>query len=627
MQTLLLLAAAIFPQGEVLVDATVEPASVQAGATVELRVGMDIPAGWHVYHPDQDSANGITVSVEVEGAEAAGKLACDKAPRVHRETIGSKVYETLWLFGSPEFTLPIKVEGPPGVRTLGVEVGWQICNESLCLPPESTFLSVSLEVLPGEAGAVKTGGPEVVPGAGSVQSRVQEKMAQGLLTFLLAAALAGLATLATPCVFPMIPITVSFFTKRSESGMGSPLGNAAAYGLGIILTFAGLGLGASLALGAGGANLVASNPWLNLGLAAMFLILAFSLLGFYEIRAPRFLENFAARTQAGGRKKSGYGAVVLMAVAFTVTAFTCTVGFVGGLLALAAGTADWLYILSGMLVYATVFALPFFLLALFPSALQKMPQAGGWMNGIKVSMGWLEIVAAWKFLSNADLYWDWEILTRPVVVWITLIPFVLWALYLFGVYKTPGDLERARPGPIRMVLGLGVVALAFYVGTGLSGKPYAGPIEGYFPPASYGKAHEGDFVPGPAEMNWWLDYQAAFAQAVEEDKPLFVDFTGVSCINCRRMEGNIFPHPEVRPLLEQFVRAELWVDKPPFGEWNMSFQIERFNTSQQPLYVVVDPRKGDPSKGQVVAVLDVFPGYDPDPNRFAAFLRKGLDGR
>ena len=182
MQTLFLLAAAIFPQGEVLVDAAVESASVQAGATIELRVGMDIPAGWHVYHPDQDSAEGITVSVEVEGAEAAGKLACDKAPRVHRETIGSKVYETLWLFGSPEFTLPIKVEGPPGVRTLGVEVGWQICNESLCLPPESTFLSVSLEVLPGEAGAVKTEGPEVVPGAGSVQSRVQEKMAQEALS-------------------------------------------------------------------------------------------------------------------------------------------------------------------------------------------------------------------------------------------------------------------------------------------------------------------------------------------------------------------------------------------------------------------------------------------------------------
>ncbi|MFQ5748182.1 MAG: protein-disulfide reductase DsbD family protein, partial [Planctomycetota bacterium] len=516
-----------------------------------------------------------------------------------------------------ELRVPAWVAGGEGASQGTIAVRWQTCNDRVCLPPRVTNLTVPLTLLAGGTVGSRIGSPgadQPVPRSGA-----QKSLDQGFWAFLLAAIMAALVSLATPCVFPMIPITVSFFTKRAESGKGTALRNASAYGVGIVFTFVGLGMGVTALLGAGGANQVASNVWVNVFLAVLFLVFAFSLIGFFDINPPQWLQQRLSRGQAAGQGKGGYLPVMLMAVAFSVTAFTCTVGFVGALLALAAGSGEWTYALFGMSVYAIVFAAPFFLLALFPSALKKLPKAGGWMNTLKVSMGFLELIAAWKFLSNADMSLDLHVLTRPVIIVLTVVPLALLGLYLFGAFRTPHDYEKARLTPLRLLLGGGTLVLAGYIGLGLRGGPFGGVVEAYFPPPQYGQAYEakGSRILGPVGLEWFENYQEARAVAVEEKKPLFLDFTGVTCVNCRRMEGNIFPDEQVEPLFREYVRAELWVDKGEWAEFNKKLQLDWFHTQAQPFYALLDPR--------TETVLATYPGYDPDAEKFAAFLRGGLE--
>ena len=576
------------------------------GGEMDLVFQLNVAPDWHVYHPDQDPDYGIPVSVEVlgEGLEALGAVRALDEPESHLEAIGSETLEYLWLTGTPRFVQRVKISGDPESILARAVIRWQACDDSVCVDAEAYGFAldrVQLNSLLLREGEVKG------------------LLGEGFWAFLLAAAAAGFATLFTPCVFPMIPITISFFTKRAEQGKGSALGNAAAYGGGIVLTFVGLGLGAAALLGASGANDIASNPWLNLALAALFLFFAFSLLGFYEINAPRWMQNMASKTQAEGQNKVGYMPVVLMAVAFSVTAFTCTVGFVGGVLALGASSGSWIYPLAGMTVYALVFAFPFFLLAMFPTMMKGLPQAGGWMNAVKVTLGYVEMIAAWKFLSNADRSWNWEFLTRPVVITLTAIPLALSAAYLFGWYRTHHDFEKPRPGKARILTGLLFVAMTVFVVDGYRRDAYAGGVEGFFPPLAYGVHNvddEGREI-GPAKLGWYDNYPEAFEAALENDRLLFLDFTGITCVNCLRMEGNIFPQEEVRSRLAQLERAHLWVDKAPHGTFNKALQFEEFNSQQQPQYVLIDPRDN--------IVLGIFNGYKPDPALFASFLQDGID--
>lgn len=645
-------------RGEVQWSASIEPLEPKSGEQALLRLRAEVEPGWHLYHPLMSPDLGVPVQVtSVKGAMRpipATLLSTRGAVELHEENlIPGKTSFLLWLGGNVEFTLPVLVDGEPGVSNAELGVRWQTCTESLCNPSQLTTLSLPVTIRhggarlpepapvavspesPPESPAPPSPEPEPADGAGSPaaappaseRSAAELALGQGFLAFLAAAVLAALFSLATPCVFPMIPITVSFFTKRSEAGKGQPLPNALAYGAGIVLTFVGLGLGITALYGAGGINSLASNPFLNLALAALFVVFALSLLGLYDINPPRWLQARLSAATARGQARAGYGPVMLMAVAFSVTAFTCTVAFVGGLLALAANGA-WFYAFAGMTVYALVFAAPFVVLALFPSALAKLPRAGGWMEDVKVAMGFLELIFALKFFSNADFVWDLQILTRPVVIALTAIPIVMWASCLFRVFRTPHQFEHEKPGPGRVALGALALAAGAYVLNGLRGATYHGPLEGYFPPPSYGvtlpagagddPVHVGESVKlGPANLRWFESYPEAFQRAADLRKPLFLDFTGVTCINCRRMENNIFPHDQVRPLLQQYVRAELWVDKPPYGDWNKQYQIERFHSPQQPQYVILDPRTD-----RVVEMVD---GYRPDAAGFAAFLQRGLD--
>lgn len=580
------------------------PSRLERGETHDLVVEMEVAEGWHVYHPDQDPELGEPVSVELhgEGLELVGPVMTDAKPKRKRESWGD-VY--LWLSGDLEFRAPVRVVGDPATARAEVVVKYQVCNDQFCLARHAQVFSI---------GAGSDAGADAAALLGL-------DLGGGLWSFLLAAMLAGFLTLLTPCVFPMIPVTISYFTKRAETGKGTPLKNALAYAGGIVFTFAGIGVGAALLLGPTGANAIGSNPWVNFAIGVLFIVMAASLLGFYEIQPPRFLQAFASKAQAEGVAKGGYLPVVLMAIAFSITAFTCTVAFVGLVFALGLklGVA---YLVLGMFVYGLVFALPFFFLALFPNYLQSMPQAGTWMNTFKASAGFVELIAAIKFFSNTDLSWRAGILTWPVVIGLTVLLLLLWALYLFGVYRLPHDHERVRPGKRRLAVGVFVLLLAVYMAPGVWKRPYEaypGLLLAYLPPADYGfeeVAEDGGLVKAGG-MSFFEDYGQAYALALAEGKPLFVDFTGVTCVNCRRMEYEIFPHEEVLPLLQRFVRAELWVDRDPHAKWNADYEVERFGFAAQPFYVLLDPRDD--------AVLARFPGYDPDPEAFAAFLREGLE--
>lgn len=582
------------------------PERLAKGDVARLRFTLDVADGWHVYHPRQDEEWGQPTRIEIAGSGFRVKSGptTAKEPIRKKEYFGDLEAEYLWLEGEIAFEAEIEVTGDPAAEGARVFLRWQTCNDEFCLDPEWISFPVGNAAAAGAAGTAG-GGPGLGDG--------------GFFAFLLLAIGAGLLTLLTPCVFPMIPVTISYFTKRADDGKGTPLGNASAYAGGIVFTFAGIGVGAALLLGPTGANAIGANPWVNLGIGALFVWMALSLLGFYEIQAPRFLQNFASKTQSEGRQKGGYLPVMLMAIAFSITAFTCTVGFVGAIFA-AGLNLGLVYLLGGMLVYGAVFALPFFFLALFPSWLKSMPSAGGWMNVVKVSAGFVELIAAIKFFSNTDLFFDAQVLTWPVAIALTIVFLLLWAAYMFGLYRTHHDFERVKPSKGRIGVGLLALALAAFFVPGLwnrSETAYPGGwAEAYLPPFDYGaERHAADGgVIKAGGLSWQESYERAYQMAAEDGTPLFVDFTGVTCVNCRKMEYDVFPHESVTPLLAGMARAELWVDKPPFGKWNAGYQVDRFEIAAQPYYAVIDPRDD--------AVLGTFPGYDPDPSVFAAFLEK-----
>jgi thiol:disulfide interchange protein DsbD len=572
---------------------------------VELGFNFKVKNGWHIYETQQDPELGIPLQLVVQGAgvEISQELSSATEPTVHLERIGDMKLKYLFMEGEFTYTAKIKF-GDEVPSDFALALKWQTCDDSSCLPVETKVFDNS------QFGALTTAG-----GSGN-----NGGLPTDFWKFILAAIAAGLATLVTPCVFPMLPVTISYFTKRAEAGKGTPLGNATAYAGGIVFTFAGIGVGAALLLGPEGANMIGSNPWVNLSIGVLFLVLGISLLGFFEIQPPKFLANFASKKQADGVKQAGYLPVMLMAIAFSITAFTCTVGFVGAVFVLGL-KMGLVYLIGGMFVYGLTFALPFFFLALFPSRMQAMPNAGSWMNMVKICAGFIELVAALKFFSNSDLFWDWQILTWPVFLSASAIITLLWAVYMLGAYKLPYDYEKPKP-TVKRVLFAGLL-LYFVVGMfqGVADRDhkYPGAVLAFLPPADYGmnEFNEYGHKMGAAHLSWIESYEDAFKWAAEHNTPLFIDFTGVTCVNCRRMEYEIFPDDLVRPLLKQFTRGELWVDKPPHGKFNTALQIERFQQIAQPFYAIIDPRNDK--------TLITFPGYDPDPQKFSEFLQAGLD--
>jgi thiol:disulfide interchange protein DsbD len=298
-----------------------------------------------------------------------------------------------------------------------------------------------------------------------------------------------------------------------------------------------------------------------------------------------------------------------MGLTFTLTSFTCTVPFVGTVL-VATSQGDWLWPAMGMLGFSVVFAAPFFVLALVPHLLVSLPKSGGWLNSVKVTMGFLEVAAAMKFISNVDLVWRWHIFTREVVLSIWLATCVLAAIYLLGKFRLPYDSPIEHLGVMRMTAALVFLAMGFYLFTGLMGASL-GEVDAFLPPRTAGAFTLTGSSHG-AELNWHTNLASALAQAREDHKLVFVDFTGYTCTNCRWMEANIFPLPDVYSSLQKYVRLQLYTDGDGKEyEENQTYQKENFGTVALPFYAILD------AQGNKLAT---FPGMTRNAAEFVRFL-------
>jgi len=419
------------------------------------------------------------------------------------------------------------------------------------------------------------------------------------------AASTGLLSLLTPCVFPMVPVTIAYFSTPDQH-QSRGLRRALLFALGIIATFTILGLALAAIFGAAGLNRFAADPWVNLMLAALFLLFAANLFGWLEVGIPWRVTNAADRVARKAAPGSSVGALV-MGATFTLTSVTCTAPFVGTLLVLAS-QGSWAMPIAGMLVYSTAFALPFFLLAAAPGLVSHLPRAGAWMRTLRVLIGLLEVGAAIKFVSNADLVLRWGIFTRDVVL-------IGWsALALAGAAYLGRNLgQKMRQRELRP-LGLApiVVALlvAAWLASGLRGRPLP-QVEAFLPPAV-----PTALASSNGEAPIWLlnDYAGAQAAARSSGKLVFVDFTGYTCTNCRWMEANIFSRPDVSAELGQFVLSRLYTDGDgEIYERQQAFQEKTFGTVALPLFAVLD------ADGKVRAT---FSGLTRNPADFIAFLRR-----
>ncbi len=512
-----------------------------------------------------------------------------------------------------------------GTKTLGFTVSLVVCDDS-CIPGKYQYtativvegapLSPSAETLarstkfgtqPPTPTPPSRGTPtpppteKLSPAATPSTELVEKPESDGLIAFLIASAGAAFLMLLTPCVFPMIPITVSFFLKRSEQQHSNPLLTALVYSGTIIgvLTLAVLVLGQFIV------NL-ANSPWLNLGLGAVLIFFALSLFGMYEIELPTFLTNWTSARQG----QAGLAGTVFMALTFTITSFTCTGPFLGPLLASAAALkVSYTYLILGALTYSTVFAAPFFLLALFPTLLKKMPKSGGWMNVIKVVMGFLELAAAFKFLANTDLALfpgNPRLFTYDTVLCAWMGLSVLCGLYLLGVYRLPHDDPQETLSVSRMLMAGLFFGLAVYMWPALNREPPLGTVGEAivaFLPLDTRPPRAGNGGGKAGEETWTRNLQQGWDQAQKENKLLFIDFTGVTCTNCRANENSVFPQLAVRTELERFVKVQLYTDWNPSpglsravaeaqGEANMELQNKTFGDVTLPMYVVIRPEKG-----------------------------------
>jgi thiol:disulfide interchange protein len=452
---------------------------------------------------------------------------------------------------------------------------------------------------------------------------------------LLGAAFGGaFLMLLTPCVFPMIPITVNFFLKQSEKEHHRPLAVASVYSgtIIILLTLVMLALGKVVID-------LANDALFNLALGAVLIVFALSLFGMYEIELPSALARFTSAREGQG----GFVGAIFMALTFTITSFTCTGPFLGAMLAPVAGIQPpMLHLILAALVYSTTFAAPFFVLALFPSMLKKLPKSGGWLNSIKVTMGFLELGAALKFLANTDLAWfpgNPRLFNYDTVLsaWIALS--LACGLYLFGFFRLPHDDKIEHIGAMRIVFGTIFLGLALYMLPALYGEKPRGIVGenliAFLPPdLRESRADRGGNGNGTAELAWHLDYIDGWQQAKRENKLIFIDFTGITCTNCRDNEQNVFPKRSVQELLKDYVRVRLYTDSVPNPRLSAAAASEQAARNAQwkddianptnPTYVVFDPDRNEPFTKEGLLngkVVDKRNGKIWDLDDFVAFLK------
>ena len=646
---------------------TVQPIQARPGDVVTITVDAQLQEAWHIYALDQSRmADGSGPSATVILMQHVPLLHAVRSwrpgsPAVRKE---SEVWEGLderHHEGHAVFSRQYRISADAPFDDISISgvVAYQLCSSNGCQPPTGFTFEGAIRVTEtsaAETALLEVRGPlkgtdaqgildspplpsgddyatpaSVGEAAGS--SHGLDK-SQGLPAFLLTAIVAGFAALLTPCAFPMIPITVSFFHKQAEQQHHRPVAMALVYCLGIVGTFTGLGLLMSVFVGAASLNALANNAWLNVGIAAVLVAFALSLLGLFEIRIPSSVLTYLSLQEGRG----GYIGVLFMAITFTLTSFTCTFAFAGGLLA-AASSGDRLWPVLGLLAFSSAFALPFMGLALFPSLLQRLPRSGGWMHAVKVAMGFIELGAAFKFLSVADQAWHpaaWVFDYAFVMsAWIVLS--LATGMYLLGMIRLSHEAHAEGAGALQTVVALGFLGLGVYLGAGLfshekpTGKLWEN-IVAFAPPRfDGGDDPTGDLIE-QGGLAYALDVDRALQTAIREGRPMFLDFTGVNCVNCRKMEKSVLSQPHIKERLGHFVRVQLYTDRVPLVqdqlqasrvvERNRALQQEWFGDVTLPAYVIIPADRdvlSNPSK-----ILASFKGTEQTAGDFVRFLDEGL---
>jgi thiol:disulfide interchange protein DsbD len=497
--------------------------AISANKLYKAKLSVEIEPGWHLYALDQASGGPIATTIKTPvglPAEIVGEIRSPKpisAPDPNF-LVDGKPLETKYFKDRADFEFDFKVDREITDREIAFDARFQLCNDTFCLPPRTKRVSFA-----GEEEVKKGVGTQAAIQAPSEPAAAKSPIAYGrqaagnvdLWAFIWLAATLGALSLLTPCVFPMIPITVSYFTNHSSGSRAKAVRLATVYSVGIIGTFTLLGMLLAIFVGAAGINLFAANPWINLLITAIFLFFAFNLFGAYEITIPSgVLSKLDRFTRSHEGEGSGMIGALLMGLTFTLTSFTCTSPFVGTIL-VSASQGEWQMPLLGMLAFATVFAIPFFVLALVPQWVAQLPRAGGWMNSVKVAMGFLEVAAAMKFLSNVDLVWKWGIFTRDVVLAIWIAIGIILSLYLLGKFQLSHDSKPERIGAFRLVSAIVSLAISFYLLTGLFGAKL-GELEAFLPPDL--KAEASTLNGSSGEARWMInDYPAALAAAKAEN--------------------------------------------------------------------------------------------------------------
>lgn len=612
-----------------------------------------IDAGWHVYSTDLPEGGPISATFntdKMEGLELVGKL----MPQGAEIENFDKVFEMKLRYfeKTATFAQKLKVTAPNYQIEGYLEYG--ACNDENCLPPTevsfkfsgkgATGTAATAAAQPAETVAETTPATTATPAsvtapAGSTPAYwtpvVQELNAFGETTsqqdrswiyIFFAGFIGGLLALFTPCVWPIIPMTVSFFLKRSKDKKKG-IRDAWTYGASIVVIYVTLGLAITLIFGASALNALSTNAIFNILFCLMLVVFAASFFGAFELTLPSKWSN---AVDSKAEQTSGLLSIFLMAFTLSLVSFSCTGPIVGFLLVEVSTTGSVIAPTIGMLGFALALALPFTLFAMFPTWLKSMPKSGGWMNVIKVSLGFLELAFALKFLSVADLAYGWGILDRETFLALWIVIFGLLGFYLLGKIKFPHDDDEDHVSVPRFFLALFSLAFAVYMVPGLWGAPLKA-VSAFAPPMN-----TQDFNLYKNEVHAQFDdYEAGMEYAKRNGKPVMLDFTGYGCVNCRKMEAAVWTDPKVNKLMtEDYVLITLYVDnKTPLPEhiqvmengkertlrtvgdkWSY-LQRAKFGANAQPFYVLID-NEGKP--------LNKSYSYDEDIDKYVDFLQTGL---
>ncbi len=654
-KTLLLLffLASVISQAQILQPAIWEyelsTGDFKVGDEVDLLFKVTIDKGWHLYSSDFDPELGPMVTTFTftpnNSYELVGELRAIN-PKKGYDDIFEGDYT--YFEGKGEFRQTIKVLS----ENLHFEANYeyQVCTDTdgRCIPFDEDFSQTNFGLTQVQKKSdVEIAPKSITPSSSTyVEEDITKPEDKSLWAFMLFAFVTGLITLLTPCVFPMIPMTVTFFLKEHEKG-GNGKQKALIFGASIIFIFTVLGTLTAVLFGADTLNQLATHWIPNVVIFIIFFVFALSFLGLFEITLPHQLVN---KIDAQSNKGGMIG-VFFMAFTLALISFSCTFPIVGSVLVLSA-QGEFIKPILGMLAFSLAFALPFTLFAFFPAWLQKMPKSGGWLNSVKVVLGLAELALGLKFLSVADQAYHWGILDREIYLAFWIVIFGIMGLYLLGKVRLPHDSPMEHIGVYRLLMSIITFTFVLYLIPGMWGAPLKA-LSGYLPPMSThdfnlaeirgGSTFEptnicedpkyDEFLHFPHKLQGYFDYKQALACAKEQNKPLFIDFTGHGCVNCREMEARVWADPKVlKRLNEDFVLVALYVDdrtilpedewytstydnkvKKTIGKQNADFQISRYNNNAQPFYVILNQQEE----------LIIQPrGYDLSIEGFLGFLEE-----